>query len=145
MTTTAPLTRDIGQTENALRAVLATLIADSPFPTYPEYVSMVVVAQAGGSEADAVTHRVADAVRIPSDAAERLLDDLVARGLLIRKGVILGMSETGQSAFTTVRGQVGAATDRMHANISAEDLAITRRTLGSLLEAARQELDSVAP
>ena len=143
MITTAPLTREIGQTENALRAVLMSLIAASPFPTYPEYVCMVVMAQAEGSDANVIVRRVADAVHIPADAVEHLLDDLIARGLIVREGETLMMSEAGRSAFTTVRTRVGAATDRMHANISADDAFITRRTLDALLAAARQELVSI--
>jgi DNA-binding MarR family transcriptional regulator len=137
---TAPLAREIGQTENALRGILTAIIADSPFTTYPQYITMLIASQPGSPDGDALVQQVAAAAKISPEQAAGVVKDLVASGQLTRNADTITLSEDGESSFGAVRARVGEVSARIHANISESDAEATRRTLGTLLDAANREL-----
>jgi DNA-binding MarR family transcriptional regulator len=137
---TAPLAREIGQTENALRGILTAIIADSPFTTYPQYITMMMASQPGSLDNDALIRQLAAATKISPEQAGGVVNDLVASGQLTRNADTITLSEDGETSFGAVRARVGEVSARIHANISEYDAEATRRTLGTLLDAANREL-----
>jgi DNA-binding MarR family transcriptional regulator len=141
---TAPLAREIGQTENALRGILTGIIADSPFTTYPQYITMLIASQSESLDSLALVQQVAAATKLSTEQATGVVNDLVASGQLARDADTITLSEDGERSFGAVRTRVGEVSARIHANVSESDAEATRRTLGTLLDAANRELATLS-
>ena len=73
---------DIGQAENALRAILETVLADTG-TSYSEWVSLSLLATAGPALAsDALLRQIVDGLKVSPAAARSTLDELSAKQLV---------------------------------------------------------------
>ena len=73
---------DIGQAENALRAILETVLADTG-TSYSEWVSLSLLATAEPALAsDALLRQIVDGLKVSPAAARSTLDELSAKQLV---------------------------------------------------------------
>jgi hypothetical protein len=147
MTDYPPLsTRVIGETESALGALLAPLLAEAGL-TFPQWVVLTITAAGGtggpGVAREQLIAEVAKARKIdPADVAAAV-SDLAAAGALAADGGRLTLTGAGQGRFTGVRGRVADITSQLF-DFPAEDLAAAGRVLGTITARANAVLAGAA-
>ncbi len=144
MTTTTQLGRDIGQAENALRAILVDILKNTPLNSYAHYVAMTLVAaEPAADERAVVEDQLANAAKISATEAATVMDDLVEAELIDagpdRSGV-LSLSITGAHLLHQVRAEIAAVNARVYAGISGHDLDVAKQTLAVIHGRANAEL-----
>ncbi len=144
MPATAQLGRDIGQTENALRAILVSILENTVLSSYSQYVGMALVAaETSGVERQQVERQLASAAKISATEATSVVEDLIAVGL-IDSGAgnpgVLSLSAPGASMLQTLREEISAVNERVYAGIPGHDLDVTKQTLAVIHERANSEL-----
>jgi hypothetical protein len=120
-------TQIIGQTEKALNAILARLLAGTGL-TEPQWVTLTITAGAlKVSEAQAQA-------RITELAAAQLVDAPNGEGSPVK------VTDAGQRLYAQIRTAVTTITERLWGDLPAEELATTARVLSVILERANAEL-----
>lgn len=137
-------TQLIGQTEKALNAILARLLAGTGVDE-PEWVVLNVT---GGSEpvpyVDLATRATA-VLKVPNDVAAQTIDQLVSRGLLALHRGRVGLTAQGEALLADVRAEVAAVTRRLWGDLRPHDLDTAGRVLATVLSRADGELAARAP
>ncbi len=133
----------IGQAENAHLAILTRALAATGV-TRDQWVALSVAMAAGGSIGyDALTSRVADALKQGSEAAQTAIAGLISNALLegaIGQSGELTVSDGGQALFQSVREANSKVIARAYAEIPAEDLATAARVLATITARLSKEL-----
>jgi hypothetical protein len=141
MTDYPPLsTRVIGETESALGALLAPLLAEAGL-TFPQWVVLTITAANGtaGLAREQLIAEVAKARKIdPADVAAAV-SDLAAAGALAAESGRVALTGAGLGRFTGVRGRVAEITSELF-DFPAEDLAAAGRVLGTITARANAVL-----
>lgn len=122
-----PLPPAVGATENALRALLAEVIADGPIGGYAEWIFLNVIDR-GGDPAD-LDQRVASVLGQHRDVAAAVRARLVGAGLIGSDGVL---TEAGHEQLLRARTKVAEVTAVLTAGIDPGALAITMDTLDTV-------------
>jgi DNA-binding MarR family transcriptional regulator len=131
--------RLIGQTEKALNAILARLLAGTGL-TEPQWVVLTVAVMGGVAESDQFAARVADALKLNGSDAHAMVTSLVTDGFLEVANGRVKATPMGQELQTRVRTSVGQITERLWGDVPAEDLATAGRVLAGVLSRANAEL-----
>jgi len=130
----------MGRTENALRALLMRTLTGTPVHSYEEWVTLNLIdSRAGGVDDDAEALR--GVLAVDRASARFLLDDLVARGLLLKhdeRNHVL--SRDGSDLLADLRSAVAGTSRRMLDGLALDDLAVTVRTLDRIRARADHEL-----
>lgn len=133
----------VGQAESAHRAILNRALAASGV-TYDQWVALSLAMAAGGSIGyDALTSRVADALKQPAEVAQTAIAGLISNALLegpTDHSGVLSVSASGEAFFQSVRSANGEVIGRAYADIPAEDLATTARVLSLITARLTKEL-----
>jgi DNA-binding MarR family transcriptional regulator len=135
-------TQIIGQTENALNAILDREL-DGTGLTEPQWVTLSIAVASGGSvESAALANRVATALKISDAQARKRIDELAAAGLLTAGtgAPAARVTNAGNQLHGRVRAAITDITDRLWGDLSAEDRATAGRVLATVLERANAEL-----
>ena len=133
------LSRDIGQTENTLRALLLHVLQPTTIATYEHYITMTLI---GGGERDApraeVERQLANSAQIEPSEAVRIIDDLIAQDLVApaAAGAPVRLTEPGGDVLRSVQAEIAGVSRRVHAGIPDADIERARTTLTTLRQAA---------
>lgn len=136
MTTTPPLTRDIGRTERTLQTLIGQQL-DRAGVTFPEWVALTFLSGSGPLSGTELAHRLVDDAVAPVGHAQAVVGALIGRGwaashasdLVDSDAATLTITDDGAAVYGALRATIGRLTERLFAGIEPVDLDATRRTL----------------
>jgi DNA-binding MarR family transcriptional regulator len=136
-------TQVIGQTEKALNAILHELL-DGTGLTEPHWVTLTLTAVSGGAaDRDALSRRVAGALKVSDAQAAALIRELAAKQLVNAPESAASpvtLTDAGQKVHAKIRAAVTQITERLWGDLPAADLAVAGRVLSTVAARANQEL-----
>lgn len=135
----------LGEAEKALNAILMRELA-GPGLSEHQWITLQLVIAAGGAVArDELVGRLDGALKRGTPDAQARIDELLAAGLLESGGPAgqVRVTETGREVHARVRDSVSAITRRLWGDLPSDDLAITGRTLATILARANAEFVTV--
>ena len=147
------LTRDIGQTERAMGALLAPLLDEAGL-SFAEWTVLVFLGGAGPLTPDELVRRQLNG-RVAAEAEARAsVDGLLSRGLLAPAGeshgtsgpggdgedLRLALAAAGEATYRPVRRAVDRITDGLYGDLPPTDLEATHRTLAEVARRANARL-----
>jgi hypothetical protein len=153
MTTTPNLTRDIGQAERAMHALLERLLDEADL-SFAEWTVVVFLDGTGPLTAGELVRRQVDGRVAPEAGARAAVDGLLSRGLLAPVHDARGMGRpgsedgnlklaptaTGEAVYLPVRGAVDRITDELYGDLPQAALEATHRTLAEVYRRANARL-----
>ncbi len=142
MTDTPPLTQSIGQAENALRAVLDRLLAETE-TTYVQWVTLNMLARGGSAvQQEQMVRQISGALKLDEPTVLATLGELTTLGLITSPGdpARVELTTAGDAQFHHLRQSIDSVTVRLYGDLPIDDLATTRRVLGIVTEPANAEL-----
>ena len=143
MAGTPPLTQSIGQAENALRAILNSLLGNTG-TTYAQWVTLNVLARSGSAvQQDQLLHQVSGALKLDAQAVLATLGELETLGLVnMPPGdpARVELTTLGNAQIRSLRQSINSVTERLYGDLPMEDLETTHRVLGIITERANLEL-----
>lgn len=126
----------IGPTENALRALLVTLVSSTGIGGYADWVVLNAAASADPTQAPGHWHsQVADGLAVGVEEVDAVVERLRAAGTL---DALEAPTDAGAAALAAARTRVAAATSRLLDGIDDDDLDTTRRVLDRVRERAQE-------
>lgn len=153
MPTTPNLTRDIGQAERAMRALLERLLDEAGL-SFAEWTVLVFLDGAGALTHDELVRRQVDG-RVATEAGARAtVDGLLRRDLLVPADNAGGVGRTGvenenpklvptaagEAVYLPVRGAVDRITGELYGDLPQDALEATHRTLAEVHRRANARL-----
>jgi hypothetical protein len=142
-TATAPAfgTHVVGQTENALGAILDRQLAGTGVTAHQWVALTLTVVGGGTADAGQLAGRVAGVLKVGEPAARELIGELVAAGLLTAgPGDVVEVSRSGRELFGETRTAVGHITQRLWGDLPQADLETAGRVLSTVLARANDLL-----
>jgi hypothetical protein len=147
------LTRDIGQTERAMGALLEPLLEEAGV-SFAEWTVLVFLGGAGPLTTGELVRRQVNGRAAPRAGALTAVDGLLSRGLLVPVGEDhgaggpggdgedprLALTADGEAAYLPVRRAVGRITDELYGDLPPADLEATHRTLAEVARRANARL-----
>ena len=133
MTNSPPITRFIGEAERTLQALLQRQLEKAGM-SFPEWVALTILS-GGQLTAEGLVQAIADARVVVPGREMTVVDDLIGKELVAR-GQNLSMTQRGLDVFQPLRDRVRGVTSRLVADVSSDDLAVTRRVLETLTSRA---------
>jgi hypothetical protein len=144
------LTRDIGQTERAMGALLGPLLEEAGL-SFAEWTVLVFLGAAGPLTPDELVRRQVSGRVAPRAGARAAVDGLLSRGLLVPAGEghgtsgpggdpRLALTADGEAAYRPVRRAVDRITDGLYGDLPPADLEATHRTLAEVARRANARL-----
>jgi DNA-binding MarR family transcriptional regulator len=132
-------TRLIGETESALGALLAPLLAEAGI-TFPQWVVLVLTA-AGGPAVDReqLIARIADARKIDPAETAKAITELRERGALATGDGQVTLTGEGRAVHGQIQARVEEITARLF-DFPAEDLVTVGRVLATITARANSVL-----
>lgn len=151
--TTPPLTRDIGQAERAMGALLEPLLDEAGL-SFPEWTVLIFLDGAGPLTPSELVRRQVDGRVAPEATARNAVDGLLSRGLLVPAGgtqsrgrpagdgedLRLTLTAAGEAAYLPVRRTVDRIADGLYGDLPPGDLEATHRTLAEVVRRANVRL-----
>ncbi|HKH54524.1 MAG TPA: hypothetical protein VKA58_03635 [Propionibacteriaceae bacterium] len=149
MTTTPALTRDIGQAEHTMRALLERLLDEAGL-SFPEWTVLIFLDGAGSLSLSELVQRQVDGRVVPEAAARATVDGLLSRGLLAPADEAHGAggpggdgedprlapTAAGEAVYRPARRTVARITDELYGDLPPADLEATHRTLAEVTSRA---------
>jgi hypothetical protein len=137
MTTPALLnSRTIGETENALRAILTRTLAGTGLD-YHRWVALKVVAESPAPvTASIAAARLTRGLKIDDAAAHGLLDDLQIRGIVMAADTGLALTTDGTALYQRLNGEVRRLSQQVFADLPVDDLVAAERVLSTITQRA---------
>jgi DNA-binding MarR family transcriptional regulator len=142
MTDDRPLltTRMIGETENALRALLTKTLRGTGLD-YQRWVVLSIVARTQSSiSAATLATRISESLKIEAPTAVALIDDLRGRHILDESGDPVALTADGTALFQRLDAEIGELTRALWAGLNADDLAAAHRVHSTITDRANQLL-----
>jgi DNA-binding MarR family transcriptional regulator len=146
VTSTPTLTQSIGQAENALRAVLDRLLAESA-TTFVQWVTLTMLARGGSAvQHQQLVRQVETALKLEEPTVLATLDELTTLGLITPPGEAarVALTTAGEAQFQGLRQRIESVSERLYGDLPMDELATTRRVLGIVAERANAELGQPA-
>jgi hypothetical protein len=138
--TTPVLTRDIGEAERTLRALLERLLASAGL-TFPEWTVLAFLDGAPLGRDELVRRQLAGSVVGDAGEAESTVDALLSSGLVVAGGGgAIEVTAAGDARYRPVRREVSRITDGLYEGLPVADLEATHRTLVEVARRAHVEL-----
>ncbi len=145
--TTPSLSRDIGQAERTMRALLERLLNEAGL-SFPEWTVLVFLDGSGPLTSSELVRRQVDGRVLSEAAARTAVDGLLSRGLLARADEARGAGEdprlaptaAGEAVYWPLRRRVSRITDELYGDLPLADLEATRRTLAEVTRRADARL-----
>jgi DNA-binding MarR family transcriptional regulator len=152
MSDTLTLSQRIGQAENALRAVLDRLLAETgtTLPTtwqssYVQWVTLTLIARGGATvQQEALVRQISGALKCDAPTVLAALDALTSRGFVTTspdQPARITLTTDGDVQFQHLRQRIERVTERLYSDLPMDDLATTQRVLGIITERANVELE----
>ena len=153
--TTATLTRDIGQAERTMRALLERLLDEAGL-SFPEWTVLIFLDGAGPLTLSELVRRQVDGRVAPEAEARAAVEGLLSRGLLVPADEARGAggsggdgedpqlapTTTGEAVYWPVRRTVARITDELYGDLPQADLDATQRTLAEVYRRANTRLSA---
>jgi hypothetical protein len=141
MSTTLALSPQLlGQTEKALNAILARLLADSGL-IEPEWVTLSIAVTADEPVGrQQLTSRVAGVLKCGDDEAYAHIAALAERGFLALDDNVISVTEAGRTFRSSVAARTAEVTQRLWGDLPAEDLNVAAGVLSTVLSRVEGEL-----
>ena len=140
-------TRVIGETESALGALLAPLLAEAEL-TFLQWVVLSLTAPGGASSPgigrDQLIDRITNVRKVDAADVAAAIDELENAAALVTAGGQVTQTELGQASFTRVLARVKEITDYVF-DLPAEDLAAAGRVLATVSARANSVLAGTGP
>jgi hypothetical protein len=137
------LTRDIGEAERTLRALLERLLADAGL-SFPVWTVLAFLDGEPLDRDELVGRQLRGSVVPDAYVAGSTVDGLVSSGLVAgSSGGGLALTPAGEARYRPVRQAVNRITEGLHRGLLAADLEATHRTLVELARRAHVELAAV--
>jgi hypothetical protein len=135
-------TRLIGETESALGALLAPLLAEAEL-TFLQWVVLSLAAAGGASSPgirrDQLIDRITKARKVDAADVSAAITELENAAALVIAGDQVTLTDVGQASYSGVRARVEEITDYVF-DIPAEDLAAAGRVLATIRARANSVL-----
>ncbi len=158
MTTAPALTRDIGQAERTMRALLGRLLDEAGL-SFPEWAVLNFLDGAGPLARSELVQRQIDGSVVSEAAARATVDALRSRGLLAPtdelhgaggsggdgEDPLLALTAAGEEVYRPVRRNVAGITDELYGDLPPADLEATHRTLAEITRRANTQLGITPP
>jgi hypothetical protein len=138
----------LGETEKALNAILIRELTAAGL-TEHQWIAMQLTVAGGGTIAhEQLVGRMAGALKLGSTYAEARVDELVRAGRLAYvdddgEGLVR-VTSAGSEVHGRIRATVGQITQRLWGDLPSGDLAVTGRTLTTILTRANAEFVAAA-
>jgi DNA-binding MarR family transcriptional regulator len=133
----------IGQAESALGAILDPLLARTG-TTFNQWLVLTVSAASGAAiDRDQLLTRITGARKIDDSAVLTAITELTSAELvqaLPGEGPRIGLTETGQARYRSIRTALDEVISRLFGDLPAEDLATAGRVLTIITERANAEV-----
>jgi len=133
----------IGQAESALGAILNPLLARTG-TTFNQWLVLTVSAASGAAiDRDQLLTRITGARKIDDSAVLTAIAELTSAELvqaLPGEGSPIGLTETGQARYRSIRTALDEVVSRLFGDLPAEDLATAGRVLSTITERANAEV-----
>jgi hypothetical protein len=140
-------TRLIGETESALGALLAPLLAEAEM-TFLQWVVLSLTAPGGASspgiDRDELIERIAHIRKVGAADVSAAIDGLEKAAALVTAGGQVTQTELGRASFSRVRTRVDEVTGYVF-DLPAEDLAAAGRILATVSARANSVLAGAGP
>jgi DNA-binding MarR family transcriptional regulator len=135
-----PLTgQQIGETENAIRAVLDALLAETS-TTFHQWVALrVLAATDSGLERDQLVARMTSGLKVEPAAVLTALGLLEAEEL-VTDAEIVALTDAGRARHRRIQNGVDRITRQLYGDLPVDDLMTTRRVLAIVTERANAVL-----
>jgi DNA-binding MarR family transcriptional regulator len=142
MTDDRPLltTRMLGETENALRALLTQTLRGTGLDYQRRVVLSVVARNPSSISAAKPATRLVESLKIDAAAAVALIDDLRGRHILDESGDPIALTADGTALFQRLDAEIGELTRTLWAGLDADDLAAAYRVHSTITDRANQLL-----
>ena len=135
-------TRLIGETESALGALLAPLLAEAEM-TFLQWVVLSLTAAGGatspGIDRDQLIDRITNARKVDAADVSAAITELENAAALVTAGGQVTLTDLGRASFSRVRARVDEITDYVF-DLPAEDLAAAGRVLATVSARANSVL-----
>jgi len=126
--------RDIGVTENTLRALLTKKLLRGTNLDYPQWVAFNAIASQPPASATRLLSQMQAGLKIDQHTAAKVIDQIETSGLITVVGDELRPTDDGRALHARVTPQLQALTQRMYAGLDSDDLAAAYRVLSTLTE-----------
>jgi DNA-binding MarR family transcriptional regulator len=140
-------TRLIGETESALGALLAPLLAEADM-TFLQWVVLSLTVPGGASspglDRDQLIARIASIRKVDAADVSAAIDELEKAAALVTAGGQVTQTDLGRASFRRVRARVDEITDYVF-DLPAEDLAAAGRILATVTARANSVLAGMGP
>jgi len=134
--------RDIGITENALRAVLTKTLTSSNLD-YNRWVALKVLAESTSPTlATDLAKQLKGVLKIDDATVVEVLDDLKERGIFGEAGDVVSPTADGASLYRRLNDQIRQVSEQMYSGLDVNELATAYRVLSTLAERANAILAS---
>jgi hypothetical protein len=135
-------TRLIGETESALGALLAPLLAEAEM-TFLQWVVLSLTAPGGasspGMDRDQLIGRITNIRKVDAADVSAAITELENAEALVTVGGQVTLTDLGRASFNRVRARVDEVTDYIF-DLPAEDLAAAGRILATVSARANSVL-----
>ena len=140
-------TRLVGETESALGALLAPLLAEAEM-TFLQWVVLSLTAPGGasspGMDRDQLIDRITNIRKVNSADVTAAITELENAQALVTAGGQVTLTDLGRASFNRVRARVDEVTDYVF-DLPAEDLAAAGRILSTVSARANSVLAGKGP
>lgn len=140
-------TRLVGETESALGALLAPLLAEAEM-TFLQWVVLSLTAPGGASspgiDRDQLIERITNIRKVDAADVSTAIDELENAAALVIAGGQVTQTDLGRASFGRVRARVDEVTDYVF-DLPAEDLAGAGRILATVSARANSVLAGTGP
>jgi hypothetical protein len=135
-------TRLIGETESALGALLAPLLAEAEL-TFLQWVVLSLTTAGGksgpGIARNQLVDRITNVRKVDAADASAAISELENAAALVTTGGQVTLTDAGQASYNQVRARVDEITDHVF-DLPAEDLAAAGRILATITARANTVL-----
>lgn len=137
MTNSPPITRYIGEAERTLQALLQRQLQKAGL-SFPQWVALTILSGAPLTR-EGLAQAIADARLVLPGREMSVVDDLVAEDFVVL-GQNLAITRKGLDLFQPLRENVRGITSGLLADVSGDDLTVTRRVLETVTSRAAELL-----
>lgn len=143
MSDTPTLAQRIGQTENALRALLEALLAENKM-TYAEWVTLTLIARYGATvQQEPLVRQISAVLKCDTPTVLGAIDAMAARGLVAPSrdnAASVTLTPDGDVQYQHVRQRIALITGQLYGDLPTDELAVTHRVLDIVTARANEEL-----
>jgi len=133
VTNSPPITRLIGEAERTLQALLQRQLQKADM-SFPEWVALTILS-GGQLTAEGLAQAIAGARVMAPGREMTVVKDLIGKELVAR-GENLSMTQRGLDVFQPLWDSMRGVTSRLVADVSSDDLTVTRYVLETLTSRA---------